>query len=267
MQGVYGGGGERRSKVEVQGVHATGPRSSVGEQICLELTIANMHRNANSLLLQLPGELRNAIYMHIIVGKVHFLLAKDGTVYESASSKEPKPYNKLRGVCRQLQAETCNFYLQTKQPYIIEGRTFIAMCEAKDPRLHNLCNIIELYGDMDLRKRPDEAILHNNILALAWNNPQATVIVRLDRLHFDTSDKRTFNGFVNFAGVVLAAFRGFRKFRYSSDVVAKWQRRKDVKELNAPNLRFFPRDEVCDMDELLHFAPLYAAREPYMMKT
>lgn len=177
-----------------------------------ECTIANIHRNSNSLLLRLPAELRNAIYDYAIDGKVYFVTARDGTVHKSVSAKRPEPYNRLQDVCRQLQVETADIDVRTKKIYVIEGPTLEIMRRTKDVRLSNIQHTVILHGEMTLDTNAYEPMLHDMIIALALKNPQARIIVRVQRLHFDRDDGRTLAGFFSLASTILAAIRGVRRF-------------------------------------------------------
>jgi hypothetical protein len=213
-----------------------------------------MERNAKeSPLISLPPEIRNRIFQFAYSSRVYFLIIK-GNIIASSSGMKLLRSNNAQRACRQLRLETHGLEYKLNNPYKILAPLFKRMCRAKDKRLQNITNRVHICGDMRLKENPDEVLLHDMILDLAWKNPKAKISVQVIDLHFDTTRGRTLQGFFSLAGVILMAMRGQIRHGVPSKSIKNWQRRKSIGQLNAPNLRFVPAKSFFEEEKFRRLA-------------
>ncbi|KAF2831165.1 hypothetical protein CC86DRAFT_463125 [Ophiobolus disseminans] len=170
-----------------------------------------------SPLLKLPAELRNAIFKFTYDDTV-YMMFENGAILSSSTSHMFTCLNNTHFASRQLHREKFGLEYKVDKRRIMSGDVFTTLWRAQDWRLKDIKKL-EITG-LDLNENPDAVILDDMIIKTAWEQPEATIIVQVPGLRFQAKH------------------------------VKKRQRRKDVKELNAPNLRSVPPKPTFDEDEL-----------------
>jgi hypothetical protein len=157
--------------------------------------------------------------------------------------------NQIQDVSKQLRVES--EYVEMKSHKVVaDGPDFVELIRMTKGRFQAFVREVTLtpFREPYFRyKNPDEFVLHP-LIDLCLSHKHARVQVRLHDLNFNGKGSRTISTFLNLATVIMQALRGKGKYLYSSgsEMVAKWQRRKSIEQLNAQHLLFFPCDKVLD---------------------
>jgi hypothetical protein len=213
---------------------------------------------ANAPLLRLPKELRDMIYSYVFISPIKFCL-QNGKVLTSKFTTYYEPFNRVQFVCRQLYEDTHDKECFQKNITMkMHVDIFKNMFSDKDQRLDMLDiheNKLVIFGEMNLCDNPDKLLLHDKLLRMAWLNPNASFMIILDELQFQHVDGRSLIGFLSRAGAILRAIRGDGRWEGSNSTLeGKWRERKSLAELNARNIRFFPRNVELDVEEFCRLA-------------
>lgn len=199
--------------------------------------------------LNLPSELRNKI--------VEFAMPKEGEVYLRRRGTAlmfykhfhgGMPLNQIRNACKQLRAEMTG--MECKFNHVIaEGPLFYQLIRewnASQKKLLRRVTLLPLDASFFNVKKPDEAILHG-LLDLCLQNRDIKMCVCL--AHWNLSPQ-TFNTFLDIPSIIQCTLRGNGKVFASSEhkMIERWRCRKPMGQVDAPNLRFFPRDTDLDLE-------------------
>jgi hypothetical protein len=229
----------------------TSPSPAEGSNISTICPIEKLTRRKNTGFLDLPGELRNEIVnLAMPKGRIVYLKKRQTGLSFWDSIEGGKPVNQIRNTCKQLRAEMSGIECQFNH-VVSEGPLFYDLIRGWNSSQKSLLGEITL---LPLKKeffnvqKPVEHVLHT-FIDLCLENQWITLDIGLGHWNFQPQQ---FSTFLLVPTVILKALRGTGDVFTSSghEMIRKWQRGKDVDQLNANNLRFFPRDTELDTKRL-----------------
>lgn len=212
-----------------------------------------MRRNLKmSRLLSLPPEVRNFIMDFAYCYDKVYIHRSDGGKY-SSSDKDVTgctlaPVKTAQYVCRQLRAETYSLKLKQASIVAVEGVVFDKLRREKHSWLDYITRQLIIYGNVPngLNFNPCEVFLHEHLIKFAFARPTVNIRVVVDELNWATSMET----FIALGWTIRAALRGGAcPLSSRAKFIKNWQRRVDWQNLNAKDLRFFPREPSFDESE------------------
>jgi hypothetical protein len=225
---------KKRSRVD------TSPSPAEGSNISMIYPVEKLTRQKNTGFMDLPGELRNEIAnLAMPKGRIIYLKKRQTGLSFWDSIEGGKPVNQIRNTCKQLRAEMSGIECQFNH-VVSEGPLFYDLIHGWNRSQKSLLGEITL---LPLKKeffnvqKPVEHVLHT-FIDLCLENQRITLDIGLGHWNFQPQQ---FSTFLLVPTVILKALRGTGDVFTSSghEMIRKWQRGKDVDQLNADNLDSF----------------------------